>query len=414
MRRLVPLLILAALTGCSHRERDNPFDPRNPNTHGGPADFVALAGDGRVDLQWSPVLDVSFSGYRLYRQTDAETSYRAITGVLPQFSTHYSDVGLLNGLGHHYRLVYVFPEGERGVAAEDVATPGPARPWVADAGLGQVLRLTPDGRHVAAIRGGFSYPSALAIDPVSGWVWISDNAAGTVSILNPWTGAMTTLPSFVGPSTLAVDAASHDGWVCDESNQTVSEFDPTGAPVGAPISPIEVPLGISVDPNDGSVWIAERGASRVRHYATSHVLLGSLNLDRPSRLAVDSLTRYVWVTSFESRQVFRVTATGVIDKTIPGFGGPIGIAVDSRRGKIWVADALGGQVWILNRAGDVLARVIGLTQARDVSVDLFTGEGWVAVPGAGEVARISSDGASVQRLTGLSQPVGIAVDPGVR
>src|SRR5262249_58397349 len=117
-------------------------------------------------------------------------------GLLPPSATRYSDVGLLNGLTHFYRLVYVFPEGERGVAAEDVATPGPTRPWVADAGAGQVLRLTPDARHVAAIRSGFDYPSALAIDPVSGWVWISDNAAGVVAILNPWSGAMTTLPSF--------------------------------------------------------------------------------------------------------------------------------------------------------------------------------------------------------------------------
>src|SRR5205085_12574308 len=126
-------------------------------------------------------------------------------------------------------------------------------------------------------RAGFSYPSAVAIDPVSGWVWISDNGAGNVAILNPWSGAMTTLPGFIGPSTLAVDANSHSGWVCDEEGKTVWEFAPTGLQLGAPITPIEIPLGISVDPNDGSVWIAERGASRLRHYAASHSLLGTAN-----------------------------------------------------------------------------------------------------------------------------------------
>ena len=109
MRRLLPLLIALALAGCSHRERDNPFDPSNPNTHGGPANFVALAEDGRVELQWTPVLDASFSGYRLYRRTDAETTFRSLSGLLPPSAIHYSDVGLLNDLAHHYRLVYVFP-----------------------------------------------------------------------------------------------------------------------------------------------------------------------------------------------------------------------------------------------------------------------------------------------------------------
>jgi len=414
MRLSLSLLIVAVLAGCSHRERDNPFDPRNPNTHGGPAGFLALADDGRVDLQWAPVFATSFTGYRLYRQTDAETSYRAISGLLPPSVTHYSDVGLLPGLTHHYRLVYVFPnEGERGTA-EDLATPGPVRPWVADAGSGEVLRLTPDGRHVTAARGGFSYPSAIATDAASGWVWNSDNAAGSVAILNPWTGTVTTVTSLVGPSTLTVDPTDHRGWVCDESGNKVYQFESTGGPVGAPIDPIYTPLGVSLDLNDGSAWIAERGGNRLRHYATSHTLLGSVTVDRPSRVAVDSLTREAWATSFETRTVVRVSPAAVVDLTVPGFGGPVGIAVDSRRGLVWVADALANQVVLLDRAGNVQARVLNVSQARDVSIDPVSGDGWVVAPGSGEVVRISSAGRLLQRLGGLSRPVGIAVDPGVR
>jgi DNA-binding beta-propeller fold protein YncE len=414
MRRLLPLLTLALLAGCSNRERDNPFDPRNPNTHGGPAGFVALADDGRVDLEWTLVTAVSFSGYRLYRQTSAETTYRAITGLLPPSTTRYSDVGLLNGLTHYYRLVYVFPDvGERGMA-EDVATPGAARPWVADAGTGQVLRLTPDGRHVSSARGGFSAPSAIATDVVSGWVWISDHSAGSVAILNPWTGTMTTIPGLVGPSTLTVDPVTHNGWVCDENDGTVYEFTSTGSPASAPIDPLQTPIGVAVDPNDGSVWIAERAAGRLRHYANSHALLGSVTVDRPSRVAVDSLTSAVWATSFESRQMYRVSSAGVVEKTITGFGGPIGVAVDSRRGRIWVADALADQVLQLDRAGTILGRVAGISEARDISIDSFSGDAWVVAPGSGEVVRISSSGVILARLAAFSRPVGIAVDPGVR
>lgn len=414
MRRLLPLLILAGLAGCSSRARDNPFDPRNPNTHGAPAGFLALADDGRVDLTWAPVFATSFSGFKLYRETETETTFRAITGLLPPITTHYSDVGLLNGLTHRYRLVYVFPtEGERGTA-EDEATPGPTRPWVADAGAGQLIRLTPDGRHVSTVRGGFSYPSAIAADPVSGWVWISDNAAGVVTILNPWTGTTTAVPGLLGPSTVALNATDHSGWVCDETAGTVFHFDPNGNVLANPLNPIQVPIGVAVDPNDGSVWIAERGASRLRHYSASSVLLGSVTIDRPSRVAVDSVTKEVWVTSFESRQVSRVSSAGAVDKTIGGFGGPIGIAVDSRRGLVWVADAGADQVWILTRAGDTQSKLGGFSEARDVSVDPVTGDGWIAAPGAGQVARISSAGVLVRLLGGFNTPVAISVDPGVR
>lgn len=129
MRRLLPLLILAGLAGCSSRERSNPFDPANPNTHGGPAGFAAFADDGRIDLKWQAVPGTSLSGFRLYRRTDAESAYRAITGLLPPTTTQVADVGLLNGLTHYYRLVYVFPdEGELNTVAEDLRHPVPLDP----------------------------------------------------------------------------------------------------------------------------------------------------------------------------------------------------------------------------------------------------------------------------------------------
>jgi len=412
MRALLPLLILGLLAGCSSRARDNPFDPQNPNTHGGPAGFVAVAGDGRVELQWTPEFAAGFSGYRLYRQAGADTTFRPITNLLAPGTTHYSDVGLLNGLDHHYRLVYVFPEGERGIA-EDVATPGPTRPWVVDSGAAALYRLSPDARHIAAVRGGFSYPSSVAADPVSGIVWISDNGAGNLVMLNPWTGVLVTLTNFDGPSTLALDSRTHDVWMCDESNNTVYEFSSAPNQVGIPLDPIDTPIGVAVDPVDGSVWIAERGGNRIRHYDTGHTLLGSVDLDRPSRVAVDSLTRSVWVTSFESHQVFRVTA-GEPVKTIGGLQGPIGIAVDSRRGNVWVADALGSAVLLLDRTGKLLATVQSVGAARDISVDPVTGDAWVAAPGSGAIFRISASGTSVRRLGGFDSPVGIAVDPGVR
>lgn len=415
MRRLLPLLVLAALAGCSHRDRTNPFDPSNPATGGGPSGLVALAGDGRVDLRWDPVSGATLAGYRLYRKTAAETSFRALSALLPPVTTRYADVGLLNGLDHVYRLVFVFEgEGERGRSADEIATPGSARPWVTDADLGELARITPDGRHVAFALPGLSAPNSVAADPSNGLVWVSDGLAGRVVVLNPWTGATVTIPGLVSPAALALDVAGHTAWVCDERDRTLYHFDTSGTPVGTPIEPIDTPIGVAIDPADRSVWVAERGASRVRHYGENHALLGSTAVDRPSRVAVDSLTRNPWVTSFASRQVFQLDPAGAVVRAIPGFQGPIGVAVDARRGRIWVADALANQVVALDRAGTVLFRSGGISEVRDVSVDPWSGEVWAVAPGTGEVVRLSPAGTILRRLGGFRQPLGVSVDPGIR
>jgi DNA-binding beta-propeller fold protein YncE len=415
MRLVAAVLVAAAIAGCSDRERANPFDPKNPNTRGAPSNLVAMAGDGRVDLTWDAASGVGFVGFRLYRKTPLDTAYAPLSGVLAPATTTYQDVALLNGLEHRYRLLFVFDDGERGPAAEDVATPGRARPWLVDGSRGRLYRITPDGRRVAAEFGGFVAPAAVAVDSVRGHVWLSDALAGRVAAIDPATGVTVSIPGLVTPSSLAVDPLDRVTWVCDEDGSKLWAFDPAGNPVGAPIEPLELPLSVAVDVFDRSVVVCERAGSRLRRYAPDHSLLATLTVDRPSRVAVDSVTRRAWVTSFEAGTLTRVPPSfTAIELTIPGFEGPIGVAVDPKRGTIWVADAVAGEVVALDRTGAVLFRVGGLPEARELAADPETGDLWVVVPGSGELVRISATGQVLHRLGGFAQPLGIAVDPGRR
>jgi len=404
-----------AVGACSDRERANPFDPKNPQTLGGPAGFVALAGDGRVDLRWDFVSNPGLAGYRIYRKTAVETTFRAISSLLAPTTTRYADLELLNGLDHSYRLHFVLdPEGEIDRPGEDTATPGTARPWVADPGQGKIFRLTPDGRHVAFEQAGFGGPTAVGVDSVRGLVWISDNASGRVVVLDPTTGVQVAIPGLVSPGALAVDPLSRSAWVCDEQNEVVHEFDAGGVPVGTAIEPVRVPIGVALNPRDRSVWICERGASQLRRHRADRSLVWSITLDRPSRVAFDSLAERAWVTSFETGRLYRVAPSGTVELDLSGFQGPIGVAVDPRRDRVWVADALANQIVGLNRAGMVLFRIDGLTETRDVAVDTRNGDAWAVAPRSGDVVRISASGTLLRRLGGFSEPFGIAVDPGRR
>ena len=418
MRARLPLLAALAVTlvtlaACSRRERANPFDPGNPDTRGAPPGFVALAADGRIDLRWDPVPTGGLTGYRLYRKTPIDTGYIAITTVLAPDRVSYADVGLQNGLDHAYRLFFVLAgRGETAPAAEDVATPGPQRPWVAEAGAGRLLGITPDGRRIRIIHSGFDRPTVVAVDSVTGRVWFSDSFAGRVTSFDPGSGAVVNIPGLVSPGALAAEPLRQSVWVCDEQNDVVQEFSASGTPLGSPIEPVLTPIGIAIAAWDRSLWICERGADRLRRYAADRSLIWSIPLAGPSRVATDSVAQRAWVTSFETGQVYRIAPSGTVELTLPGFGGPIGLAVDARRGHIWITEALADQITVIDRSGAVVFRVPGLSETRDVAVDRETGEAWAVAPGSGEVVRIASDGRVVRRLSGLNGPFGVALDPG--
>jgi len=410
------LLVLALLlAGCSQREHANPLDPDNPQTGGGPSGFMAIAGDGRIDLRWTPIFGTQgIIGFHLYRQAGTDPVYHLVSGLLPPSISGYADVGALNGLEHRYRLYYVSENGtDRTPPASDVATPGRVRVWVVDGGRHALFRVTPDGRRVVTTFGGFDSPSFVAVDSVTGHVWVADPFRHQVAIINPTSGLTVSIPGLGTPLCVAVDPLTRVGWVTDDTDGVVWSFDSAGQPSGSVIEPLQTPSGVAVDVFDRSVVICERDGNRVRRHASDHSLLATLTVSLPSRVAIDSVTRRAWVTSFQGRTLVRVPpAFNAVEATIPGFQGPIGVAVDAYRGRIWVADYLAGQLVALDRNGTVQFRVSGMNAVRDVAVDQDTGDVWAVCPDRGELVHLTTAGVIRNRLTVFGQPLGVAVDPG--
>jgi len=402
--------------GCSERPHANPFDPANPLTGGRPAGFVALAGDGRVTLEWQSATAPGLLGYQVYRSLDPDAGFIAISGVLAPSKNSFSDVGLLNAIDHDYRLYFVFDHGLGTLYASDVATPGPVTPWVTDDGAPALKQLTPDGRHVAATIAGAVTTSAgdVDVDVATGAVWTCDPYGGGVTIYQPATGSLTSLVSGLSkPVAVAVDPVNHTAWVGDDVANAVFHLRPDGSFIPAETVPfIENPIGIAVDPGDESVWICERNGSRVRHVDGTGLPLATAFVVNPSRVAVDSLTGEAWVTSFSRGRILRLSPGGQRSDSVSSISGPLGIVVDARRGRIWVTDPVAGQVVALHRDGSTEFVVSRLAGASDVALDPATGEVWVTAQEAGTVVRIAADGRILRQLGGFVAPGGIALDPG--
>jgi sugar lactone lactonase YvrE len=412
MRGGLALLIgLALATGCSNRERANPFDPGNPDTRGRPSGFVALASNATVTLEWQRADTTGLRGFRLERLAPGESDF-ALIADLPATSRHYIDSGLLNGARHEYRLSFLFRNGATSAAAADFATPGPLRPWITQLLPGALLRISADGRHLTGEGLLLDGPTAVAVDPAQAIVWVSDPFLGRVVRYNSANSDIA-VGSLVQPGALATDPVRHTAWVCDERHTEVAQLKLDGSRgVPAAVGPISYPIGVAVDPGDRSVWVCDRDARLVRRFSVDGLFRWSTAVARPSRIAIDSATGDGWATSFEGNLVTRLSAGGTPLDTISGLNGPIGVAIDPRRGRVWIAEARGNALVMLQRDGTVERRVSGFPEVREVAVDVETGNAWATVPGDGRVVVVAPSGTVVSSIGGLGEPIAIALDPG--
>ncbi len=414
MRRLLPLLAAAtlAITGCSTRERANPFDPRNPSTSGRPAGFTALAGDREVRLRWQVVQGNALIGYQLFRRAPFENQYHAITDVLGLSVSSFRDILLTNGDDYSYRLYFVFLSGIGNLPAEDVATPGPTVPWVIEGGGTELIQVTPDNRRVVARSGDYGSTTDLSVNQRDGTVWVADEGFGRVVVYDPLTGVTVSIPGFGRPRAVTVDAYNSTGWICDIGPpDVVRHYQPNGQPESIPIAPLFQPVDVAVDPQDGSVWVCELGTDRVRRFVSTTQVMTHPVPD-PSRVAVDSTTRDGWITSYANGTVTHLSFTGSPLPTATGFTSPLGVAVDARRGRIWIADPGAARVVALQRDGSQEFQVTGLSDAGELAVDPATGDAWVVLGRPGELVHISAAGVVLRRLGGFRSPIAVSVDPG--
>lgn len=90
-----------------------------------PEKQVAVAGNGRVELEWLPFVDVGglFDHYAIYRSTSPfvdVTSMTPIDTISSVNTTTYVDTTASNGVGYHYAVTAVFTNGQETTEVESV------------------------------------------------------------------------------------------------------------------------------------------------------------------------------------------------------------------------------------------------------------------------------------------------------
>ncbi|MGZ4866937.1 MAG: lactonase family protein [Candidatus Angelobacter sp.] len=171
-------------------------------------------------------------------------------------------------------------------------------------------------------------PQFLAVSPTSGFLYVSNGAAHTISAFSIGTsGALTELagsPVSLGASAtvagLAIDPKGQFLYAADSADNTIASFSIAGGgtltAVGAPFPAGTKPVAIAVDSTSTFVYSANQGSNDVSAFkAASGVLTqiagspyasvptGSIGTPQPSFLTVDVSNTFLYVANLGSSSV---------------------------------------------------------------------------------------------------------------
>lgn len=169
------------------------------------------------------------------------------------------------------------------------------------------------------------------------------------------------------------------------------------------------PLSLSINPKDGSIWVADTDAVRVRKLSAAGQDLFELNststppafTTNPGSLSVDPRDGSCWVAVFDT--IYKYSADGKQLAKVEGFNEPV-VAVNPLNGDCWVADSSNARVVRLSAAGGQLAeiQIPDLTQPKSISVNPKDGSCWVLDAFTRKLVRFSPGGQTALEIVVLS------------
>jgi YVTN family beta-propeller protein len=306
---------------------------------------------------------------------------------------------------------------------------------------GAAGRSVSDTGNMATITVG-RLPTSVAVDSVSGTVWVVNSLDNSVSEISEARRAVVaTIGVGVSPVDVAVDSKTATVWVTclgpfgdPSADNTVSEISEATRKVVATIKVGLAPFGIAADPRTGTVWVANTNSSSVseiseaRRAVVATVPTGAGAA--PVNVAVDQARGVVWVAKLDDAIVEISEGTRsvganirVSPDSVPGALNAI--AVDAGTGAAWVtSDFYSGGSYVgyasavtpaarLVRTGVLVSKPAWFTDVpAGIAVDPDTSTVWVAQDGADAVTLISQGTDSVARNLGTGDaPVAVAVDP---
>ena len=205
-------------------------------------------------------------------------------------------------------------------------------------------------------------PIGAAFDSANGNIYVTNDASGNVSVINPITNKVVSTVS-VGSSPYGAAFDSLNGYIYVANNVSNSVSVINGA-TNSVISTVSVgssPYGVAFDSSNGNIYVTNGGSSTVS------VINGSTNTVKstisvgpsPYGVAFDSANGYIYVTNTGSSSVSVINgSTNSVISTVSVGSSPYGATFDSSNGNIYVTNGGSNSVSVINGATNTVVSTI--------------------------------------------------------
>ncbi len=243
-------------------------------------------------------------------------------------------------------------------------------------------------------------------------------AAEVVSEL--WRSPGWPTPWFPYPVSVSVNPSDGSCWVADYGYETfpwqVGHVDADGNSLSW--KAVIEPRSVSSNPTDGSCWVGSAG-SGVVHLASDGTTVSSQvgypTFNDPRSVSVSPNDSSCWVADTNNNQVVHLAPDGTTEWSrtagFPTFYNPYSVSVNPADGSCWVADTDNGQVVHLAPDGTTeLSRASGFYHPYSVSVNPTDSSCWVVDYGT-QVVHLAPDGTTeLSRAGGFSMANCVSVN----
>jgi len=411
---LLPLSIVIILNSCSDRDRNNPLDPKNPNTKGSPVGLQVLAKERDVSLFWEPINLEGIEAINVYRKSSLDSGF-ALIGQVKSGASTYSDDRVDYGVEYSYRITALAGEYESPPSKAVAVTPGPTYVWVADRSSGYIVRLTHDLKHHLFAFGVLNFPYLIAVSPRERAGWVFSLNSDTIYKLNSFGQVDVTLRGFSEVTDMAVDTSSLNLWVAQAERGTISRHLADGSAAFS-TRDVSKPKALAVDSrrhrcvaiDDGSVKrlvsITATGQTRALPYT---------DFQAPNDLTLSQNGDAIWVA--DSTRVVKIdffSSTAGI--TVGEFFWVSLIEFDNTRNVCWVVDLepVGEPASLLklDANGQILFKLNQFGNPRSIAVNEYDGSCLVADTGRAQVFRVTGDGGKIEIVGDFAAPYCVVVE----
>ena len=266
------------------------------------------------------------------------------------------------------------PVGDRpwGVAVD----PRGARVYVTNEAANSLTVLDPlAGVAITTVPVG-TFPLGVAVDPLGTRVYVANFNDGTVSILDTASDTVSgTIPVGAGPSGVAVHPAGTAVYVTNYRSNTVSVIDPTSNTVAATVPVGSQPLGVAVDPAGRRVLVTNfaDGTLSVIGTASNTVVATVPAGPKPYGVAIHPAGTNAYVTSVKDDlvSVFDAATQSLVTRIAVGHN-PFGVAVDPGGTRLYVPDAADNDASIVDPASNAVIGTVAVGKT-PVAVGQFIG-----------------------------------------